>query len=141
MNLGSYQFKMEKVLEFKSSVEKTKVEDYARINIRLSKEQEHLEDLETQYRERQKHTVQDVNGMKMQFLYREQLKSQMNTQKNKVEEITVSLEQARSRVVEARKDRKIMENLKEKDKERFTQAVQMKEQKEMDDMTIMRFAK
>ena len=139
--MRSYQFKMEKVLEFKSSVEKTKVEDYARINIRLSKEQEHLEDLETQYRERQKNTIQDVNGMKMQFLYREQLKSQLNTQKDKVEEITVSLEQARGRLVEARKDRKIMENLKEKDKEKFTQAVQMKEQKEMDDMTIMRFAK
>lgn len=141
MDLGSYQFKMEKVLEFKSSVEKTKVEDYARINIRLSKEQEHLEDLEIQYRERQKTTVQDVNGMKMQFLYREQLKSQMNTQKNKVEEITVSLEQARGRLVDARKDRKIMENLKEKDKEKFNQAVQMKEQKELDDMSIMRFAK
>lgn len=139
--MRDYQFKMEKVLEFKSSVEKTKVEDYARINIRLSREQEHLEDLETQYRERQKTTVQDVSGMKMQFLYREQLKSQMNTQKNKVEEITVSLEQARGKLVEARKDRKIMENLKEKDKEKFTQAVQLKEQKEMDDMTIMRFAK
>lgn len=137
----SYRFKMEKVLEFKSSVEKTKVEDYARINIRLSKEQEHLEDLETQYQDRHKMAATDLNQMKLQFLYKEQLKSQLSTQKSKVDEISISLEQARGRLVEARKDRKIMENLKEKDKERFTQAVNMQEQKELDDMSIMRFAK
>lgn len=139
--MTGYQFRMEKVLEFRSSVEKSKVEDYAKINIRLSREQEHLEDLEAQFVERQKSPAPDVSAMKMNFLYREQLKAQLDRQKDRVKEVSVSLEQARGRLVEARKDRKIMENLKDKDRERFTQAAIMKEQKELDDMSIMRFSK
>jgi len=137
----SYQFKMEKVLEFKTNVEKTKVEDYVKINIKLSKELDYLSEIETLYGDNKKKTGVDISEMKMQFLYKEKLKDQLHLQKKKVDEISTHLEHARGHLIEARKDRKIMEKLKDKDKEKFESDVFYQEQKELDDISVMKFAK
>ena len=136
-----YQFKMEKILDYRSNVEKTKVEDYAKINLLLDKEKCHLDGLETELKNKNQNTASSVNEMKMQFLYMEKLKGQLQTQKRKVDEISSSLEDARGNLIEARKDRKIMELLKEKDKEKFNAEMASKEQKELDDISIMKYAK
>ncbi len=137
----SYQFKMEKVLEFKTNVEKTKVEDYVKINIKLSKEMDYLSEIETLYQDKNKKKGMDLSELKMQFLYKEKLKDQLQSQKKKVDEITIHLEDARGHLIEARKDRKIMEKLKDKDKEKFESDVFYQEQKELDDISVMKFAK
>ncbi len=137
----NYKFKMEKVLEYKSTVEKNKVEDYARINQRLDIESEHLNDLEVQFEAKTKERLTDVNGLKMQFLYKEKLKTELMHQKKKVEEIVHKANDAREILIEARKDRKIMEMLKDKDREKFNREMLTREQKELDDFSVMRFAK
>jgi len=139
--LISYSFKMEKVLEYRSSVEKNKVEDYAKINILLSEEKEHLDSLESEYTSNAQRKAMNVNEMKMHLLYREKLKNQLNSQKKKVDEIETKLEDARGNLIEARKDRKILEKLKEKDKEKFDAEQASREQKELDDLSIMKYAK
>jgi len=137
----SYQFKMEKVLEFKTNVEKNKVEDYVKINIKLSKEMDYLNEIETLYQDKNKKKSMDLRELKMQFLYKEKLKDQLQSQKKKVDEITINLEHARGHLIEARKDRKIMEKLKDKDKEKFESDLFYQEQKELDDISVMKFAK
>lgn len=137
----SYSFKMEKILEYRCNVEKTKVEDYAKINILLNKEREHLDNLETELNCKTQKTLTSVNEMKMQLLYREKLKNQLNSQKKKVDEISTKLEDARGNLIEARKDRKIIEKLKEKDKEKYDAESASQQQKELDDITIMKYAK
>ncbi|WP_312651476.1 flagellar export protein FliJ [Proteiniclasticum sp.] len=137
----NYKFKMEKVLEYKSTVEKNKVEDYARINHRLDIESERLCDLEVQFEAKKKERLMDASGLKMQFLYKEKLKTELIHQKNKVEEIAHKADDARDILIEARKDRKIMEMLKDKDRERFNRELLTREQKELDDFSVMRFAK
>jgi flagellar protein FliJ len=139
--LLNYSFKMEKVLEYRSNMEKTKVEDYAKINILLNKEKEHLDNLESEYNSKTKKTVSNVSEMKMQLMYKEKLKKQLNSQKEKVDEISTNLEDARGNLIEARKDRKIMEKLKEKDKEKFDAVAASNEQKELDDISIMKYAR
>lgn len=137
----NYSFKMEKVLEYRSNMEKTKVEDYAKINILLNKEKEHLDNLESEYNSKTKKIVTNVSEMKMQLMYKEKLKKQLNSQKEKVDEISTNLEDARGNLIEARKDRKIMEKLKEKDKEKFDAVAASNEQKELDDISIMKYAR
>ena len=136
-----YHFKMEKILDYRSNVEKTKVEDYAIINLLLDKEKGHLDGLETEYKNKTQNTASSVKEMKMQFLYMEKLKGQLQTQKRKVDEISSSLEDARGNLIEARKDRKIMELLQEKDKEKFNAEMASKEQKELDDISIMKYSR
>lgn len=137
----NYKFKMEKVLEYKSSVEKNKVEDFARISQKLDIEQEHLSNLEVQFDAKKRERLTDVNGLKMQFLYREKLKSELVHQKKKVDEFVHKANDARDILIEARKDRKIMELLKDKDREKFNRELLIREQKELDDFSVMRFAK
>jgi flagellar FliJ protein len=132
---------MEKVLEYKNSVEKKKVEDYAKINILLSKEKEHLDSLESEYNSNAGKKAVSVNEMKMNLMYREKLKNQLTSQKRKVDEIETKLEDARGNLIEARKDRKIIEKLKEKDKEKFDAELASREQKELDDISVMKYAK
>lgn len=136
-----YKYKMEKVLDYRSTVEKHKVEDYAKINQKLDQEKEHLVNLEEEFDLKKKEITTDVNSMKMSFLYKEKLKTELTHQKKKVDEIIHKANDAREVLIEARKDRKIMEILKEKDKEKFHHEMLIREQKELDDFTIMRFAK
>jgi len=141
MQKMDYKYKMEKVLDYRSTVEKHKVEDYARINQKLDQEKEHLVNLEEEFNKKKKEITTDVNSMKMSFLYKEKLKTELSHQKSKVDEIIHKANDAREVLIEARKDRKIMEILKEKDKEKFHHEMLIREQKELDDFTIMRFAK
>ncbi len=136
-----YSFNMEKVLEYRSNVEKTKVEDYAKINILLSSEKDHLDNLETEYNSNTQKKTSSVIEMKMNLLYRDKLKNQLSSQQKKIDEISTRLEDARGDLIEARKDRKIMEKLKEKNKEKYDADMASREQKELDDISIMKYAK
>ena len=139
--MKSYKFKMDKVLEYRENVEKVKVEDFAKITHKLRKEEEHLKDLQETLEEKKKVKQQDLYGMKMGFLYREKLKAEVDKQVSKVQEISVKAETAQNVLIEARKDRKIMEMLKEKDQEKYRLDLRNTEQKELDDLSVMRFAK
>ena len=65
----------------------------------------------------------------------------MTYQERKVARINTKLDEVRGDLVEARKDRKIMENLKEKDKIRYDKELKDIEQKELDDLTIMKYGR
>ncbi len=136
-----YKYKMENVLDYRNSIEKNRVEDFAKISQKLDKEKERLDDLEELFDLKKREVKTDVNSMKMSFLYKEKLKAELTHQKKKVDEIIHMANDAREVLIEARKDRKIMEMLKEKDKEKFRNEMLTREQKELDDLTIMRFAK
>ena len=139
--MKSYKFKMDKVLEYRENVEKVKVEDFAKITHKLRTEEEHLKDLLETLEEKKKVKQQDLYGMKMGFLYREKLKAEVDRQVSKVKEISVKAEAAQHVLIEARKDRKIMEMLKEKDQEKYRLDLLNTEQKELDDLSVMRFIK
>ncbi len=139
--MKSYKFKMDKVLEYRENVEKVKVEDFAKITHKLRREEEHLKDLQETLEEKKKVKQQDLYGMKMGFLYREKLKAEVDRQVSKVQEISVKAEAAQHVLIEARKDRKIMEMLKEKDQEKYRLERLSTEQKELDDLSVMRFIK
>lgn len=139
--MKSYKFKMDKVLEYRENVEKVKVEDFAKITHKLRREEEHLKDLQETLEEKKKVKQQDLYGMKMGFLYREKLKAEVDRQVSKVQEISVKAEAAQHVLIEARKDRKIMEMLKEKDREKYRLDLLNTEQKELDDLSVMRFIK
>lgn len=139
--MKSYKFKMDKVLEYRENVEKVKVEDFAKITHKLRREEEHLKDLQETLEEKKKVKQEDLYGMKMGFLYREKLKAEVDRQVSKVKEISVKAEAAQHVLIEARKDRKIMEMLKEKDQEKYRLERLSTEQKELDDLSVMRFAK
>jgi len=136
-----YKFKMEKILDYKNSVEKSRTEDYLKASHHLAKEKDELEQLTLAYDKQNQEKKGDLSQMKMQFLYKEKLKTALFHQEKKVEVLSTRVEDARGHLIEARKDRKIMENLKEKDRERYRMEILASEQKELDDLSIMKYAR
>ncbi len=138
--MNGYKFKMEKVLEYRSQLEKKKVEDYARVNMTLEEQKDRLAELQDEYSGKDRDQETGINEMKMQFLYKEKLRRDMFHQELKIQDTENRVNDARDILIEARKDRKIMEILKDKDKTQYIQEVNLKEQKELDDISIMKFA-
>lgn len=138
--MSEYKFKMEKVLEYRSHLEKRKVEDYARENMRLEEEKDRLLELREEYGGKNRDQETGLHEMRMQFLYKEKLRRDMHVQEVQIQATENKVEDARGYLIEARKDRKIMEILKDKDKTRYLFDVSQKEQKELDDITIMKYA-
>lgn len=136
-----YKFKMEKILDYKNSVEKSRTEDYLKASHHLALEKDELEQLTLAYDKQNQEKKEDLSQMKMQFLYKEKLKTALFHQEKKVEVLSTRVEDARGNLIEARKDRKIMENLKEKDRERYRMEILASEQKELDDLSIMKYAR
>lgn len=136
-----YKFKMEKILDYKNSVEKSRTEDYLKASHHLALEKDELEQLTLAYDKQNQEKKEDLSQMKMQFLYKEKLKTALFHQEKKVEVLSTRVEDARGHLIEARKDRKIMENLKEKDRERYRMEILASEQKELDDLSIMKYAR
>ncbi len=138
--MSEYIYKMEKVLEYRSHLEKKKVEEYARVNIRLGEERDRLSELQEEYDGKGKNQEKGLHEMRMQFLYKEKLKQDMSFQQARIVVTENKVEDARGFLIEARKDRKIMEILKEKDKTQYLFEESQKEQKELDDISIMKYA-
>ncbi len=138
--MSEYIYKMEKVLEYRSHLEKKKVEEYARVNIKLGEEKDRLQELREEYDGKGRTQEKGLHEMRMQFLYKEKLKLDMSHQEARILVTETKVEDARGVLIEARKDRKIMEILKEKDKTQFLFEVSQKEQKELDDISIMKYA-
>lgn len=138
--MNGYKYKMEKVLEYRSQLEKKKVEDYARVNMTLEEQKDRLAELKDEYGGKNRDQETGIHEMKMQFLYKEKLRRDMYYQEVKIQDTEHKVNDARDILIEARKDRKIMEILKDKDKTQYIQEVNLKEQKELDDISIMKFA-
>lgn len=138
--MSEYKYKMEKVLEYRSHLEKRKVEDYARINMRLEEEKERLLELREEYGGKNRSQETGLHEMRMQFLYKEKLRRDMHVQEVQIKATENKVEDARGYLIEARKDRKIMEILKDKDKTQYLFEESQKEQKELDDLSIMKYA-
>lgn len=132
---------MEKVLELRCNEEKAKTEEFVKTNDLFLKEQEQLKSLNEEFKRKNENKTNNVHEMKMQFLYVEKLKRQLHIQSRKVDEMSKKLDEAKENLIKARSDRKIMEKLKEKDKDKFYAEQCYKEQKELDDISTMKYAK
>lgn len=141
MKLKSYKFSMEKVLEWRTDIEKTTMEEFAAHQNDLQREKNLLNGLHDQYLKCKKNSLTscNVNELMHQQLYIQTLEEKIEeqtqiiyTKKDKVEEVRVEL-------VLAQKDRKIMEKLKEKDRTEYEENIKYMEQKELDEMAVLRF--
>lgn len=138
--MSGYTFKMEKVLEYRNHLEKKKVEDYTRVNMKLDEEKDRLLELQQIYDGKNQDQEKGLHEMRMQFLYKEKLKQDILGQQAQIRETEGKVDGARVLLIEARKNRKIMEILKDKDKTRYLQEASHKEQKELDDLSTMKYA-
>jgi flagellar FliJ protein len=132
---------MEKVLEWKTDKEKTTMEEFASLQNDLQIEKMLLNGLQTQYTKCKENNLKScsVNELMHQHLYIQTISEKIEEQNHIIYTLKDIVEESRMELVAAQKDRKIMEKLKEKDKTNYLEDVKLMEQKELDEMAVIRF--
>lgn len=140
-----YKFRFENVLKSKKVIVDDLASKTARAQRILALEMRKLSDLrrrETQcVSELIRQQVGRVNAGEVQRCHRylQQLGGTIKEQDKLVKEIWIRVEMLRKMLIEAEKERKILEKLDEKDREEFLRALSKKEQELLDEVGINKF--
>ena len=105
----------------------------------LSKEQDNLSRLKQEGRSMKTRPTMNIMELRYTDRYKHKLKEDINTQNEKIEEINIELDKTREELVQAQMDRKVMEKLKKKDREKYMADRKRKEQNELDEIAIIRY--
>lgn len=141
--MRSYNFSMGKVLEYREGVEKSFIEKFSSKQNHLLLNQEELRNLLDEYNLIKKKTssYKCIDEMVREQLYRQNLADNISNKERYLAELSSELELARDELVNAQKDRKIMEKLKEKDFSKFQSHLKTMEQKDLDEITTLKYAR
>lgn len=132
-----YTFKLEKVLTYKKDIENVKKGKLGSINKKLNKEEEKLIDYNN-YKSKlinKRNEIQKKTDIRSLRLYNEHLESisrNIKKQEELIHEIHIELDRAKEELMEAVKEKKTLEKLKEKDYGEFINEIQKKEEKLID---------
>lgn len=141
--MSKYNFSMEKILDLRVNKEKDVMSKFATLQNELQQQKLVHSKLENQMDTLNKegYNSLDVNQLRFNNLYKQNLENQIDVQKQRIEETSNELEDMRLDLISAQKDRKIMEKLKEKDFTLYKNNLKAMEQKELDEMAIQRHTK
>ncbi|MGB7460373.1 MAG: flagellar export protein FliJ [Carnobacterium jeotgali] len=141
--MAKYQFSMEKVLDWRSDTEEEKKKNL--VQVQQSKQQQ-----ETILRRLINENIKIKNDslstnridvLRRQNLYKDMIDEKIIHQKNIVSKAEKEVEMARIELMEAHKDRKVMEKLKEKEYTFTMEQEKQEEQKQLDEMATLSFGK
>lgn len=131
---------MERILEWRSTIEKDKMEGFGRLQRDLKLAQDRLLELVLEIQDSKSKSMKetDIYKLRQYNLYRERIESKIALQEDKIEDILKAIDVKRLELIGAQKDRSIMEKLKEKDKDKYKKKVVLQEQKELDEVAVLR---
>ena len=141
--MKAYSFSMEKVLEWRESLEKSSMEKFAVSQNELNQAKMILTNLTREYDVAKEKALRckRINELRQLQLYKADLEDRIENQHEIIERKTKELEDIRQELVAAQKDRKIMEKLKERDYSNYLEKVNADEQKFLDEMAVLKFKK
>ena len=141
--MAKYQFSMEKVLDWRSDTEEEKKKNL--VQVQQSKQQQEtilrrLIDENIKIKNDSLSTNR-IDVLRRQNLYKDMIDEKIIHQKNVVSKAEKEVEVARIELMEAHKDRKVMEKLKEKEYTLTMEQEKQEEQKQLDEMATLSFGK
>ncbi|RBP70104.1 flagellar FliJ protein [Alkalibaculum bacchi] len=139
--MKTYKFSMEKVLELRANKEKTSMENFASMQRDLMKQKSKLIELRTEEDsiKLKSNRCKNIVELRQLYLCKEWLEKRIQAQLICIEESRKNLEKARQELISAQKDRKIIEKLKEKDFEAYQDSEKAIEQKNLDEMAVLKY--
>lgn len=138
--MNNYNFSMEKILEWRSTIEKEKMETFGKLQDDLKREKEQLSNLKREVKDARHKSMDELNIYKLQQynLYIQSIEDRIGIQEKNIQELRQAIEDKRLELVSAQKDRSIMEKLKEKDFSLYKKNIKALEQKELDEIAVLR---
>ena len=147
--MKKYTFRLQTVLDIKANKLNEKLVELAQVQQILSTEEAKLEDLKsrktTAYEELiQSYTFEkalDIREVCNYKGYLGKVEIEIKQQEDRIENVMFFVKQKQSEVNQALKEKKILEKLKEKEKNAFYQEFIKQEAKELDDLASTRHAR
>jgi flagellar FliJ protein len=135
-------FKLEQVLNYRCEIEKMRKQEFAsakrefeHADDRLRREKEHMENLSEEFCHRQGEleSIQELR-MYVDFLARKRV--DIKNQKERLDQLGNIVNDLRAFLLDATKDKKVLESLKEQKAKEFKLMIEHKEQTFMDEISI-----
>ncbi|MPW24795.1 flagellar export protein FliJ [Alkalibaculum sp. M08DMB] len=141
--MKAYSFPMEKVLEWRTHSEKSTMEKFAVLQNELQHHKLVLLELTNRYESTKERSLKykTIQELLQQQLYKQKLEEKISLQNKAINSTSANLEKVRVELIAAQKDRKIMEKLKEKDFSTYNDEVKDEEQRELDEIAVLKFKK
>jgi len=141
--MKAYNFSMERVLEWRESIEKTSMEKFALLQNELLHEKSILASLTNEYQTLKEKglSYKNINELRQMQLYKQTLEDKIDYQNQIVNNKSSKLEEIRLELISAQKDRKVMEKLKERDFSNYQDDLRASEQKDLDEMAVLKYNK
>ena len=133
---------MESILNLRENKEKNTMENLAKVQNQLEIQKDILNDLIME-EERIKSNgtkFKDIHELRHHNLYKEEIEEKISKQDELIDKTNIKLEEVRRELIEAQKERKIMEKLKEKDMDNYINNMKHIEQKELDEIAVLKYA-
>ncbi|WP_353049859.1 flagellar export protein FliJ [Carnobacterium sp. ISL-102] len=141
--MTNYTFSMEKVLDWRSDTEEEKKKQLGQVQQNKQQQETLLQRLisENIKIKNDSLTTMRIDVLRRQNLYKNMIDEKIIHQKNIVHKAEKEVEVARVELMEAHKDRKVMEKLKEKEYTFTMEQAKQEEQKQLDEMAALSFGK
>lgn len=141
--MGKFRFSMEKVLDWRSDTEEAKKKELGDAQREKFQQEALLQELiqENIKIKNESLTTTRIDILRRQNMYKVMLDERIVQQKNQVETAEKSLETARIALMEAHKEKKVMEKLKEKEYTFVMEQEKSEEQKQLDEMATLSYGR
>lgn len=142
-DIANYKFSMEKVLDWRSDTEEEKKKNLVQVQQNKQQQETILRRLinENIKIKNDSLSTNRIDVLRRQNLYKDMIDEKIIHQKNLITKAEKEVEVARVELMEAHKDRKVMEKLKEKEYIFLMEQEKHEEQKQLDEMATLSFGK
>ena len=142
-----FKFKMQSVLDYRRNVEEKILGDYSDLKRRHAEEKGILKQLVGSRRQALHalrgtgNRVMNVSDIAESIAYIELIRSQEERQKGVIRQVKALVEAKHRELMEAVKNRKVMEKLKERHEYEYRKEMSELEQKNSDEMSVLKFGR
>lgn len=142
-DIANYKFSMEKVLDWRSDTEEEKKKNLGQVQQHKDQQETILQRLISENIKIKNDSLSTnrIDVLRRQHLYKNMIDEKIIHQKNLITKAEKAVEVARVELMEAHKDRKVMEKLKEKEYIFSMEQEKHEEQKQLDEMATLSFGK
>lgn len=141
--MARFEFSLQKVLDYRTQLEDEAKMAFARAMQAHRAQTELLGSIRTRLAEHEKSLYSGGeltdNDMWLWRRYRHRLQEEQMEAEVRLQEYARELTRSRMKLVERSKDRKLLERLKDQQQERYRKEMNLKEQREADEMATIRF--
>ena len=141
--MQGYKFSLDKVLDWRSDKEEQAQRKVGELQARKAEEEMKLERLlkESMKLKAESIFAGNVDSMRQQSLYQELTSQRIIQQKLVIEKTEHQIDEAKAALIEAHKEKKVLEKLKEKNHAAYIQEELKAEQHQLDELSVLQFGR